>query len=161
VRDAADLGRASDALEANLMASLGLSDPTALGRTLSNEGSAARIGRHVPAVFAAAEAGSFLAAKVIIEGGRELARLVGRLVRRGAEGGQVVAGGGVIARQPALMAAFQDGVLLEAPGWRVTLLTAPPVLGAIHLAERLLKGETIGHLPPPSSGGDRGYRRTG
>ena len=91
-------------------------------------------------MFAAAEAGSRLARLVIEDGGRALAALVERLVRRGAPRGPVVAGGGVIANQPALMAAFAAELARVLPGTEAVLLREPPVTGALVLAGRLLSG---------------------
>ena len=68
----------------------------------------------------------------------------------------MVAGGGVIARQPRLMRAFEAAVAEQVPGWTVTLLATPPAFGAIRLAESLVRGD----LPPqlPRSDGDRRMR---
>jgi predicted NBD/HSP70 family sugar kinase len=131
------------------MKSLRLEDPTYLGKVLVAEGSAAAIGRHVHAVFSSAEAGSTLANQVIAEGGQKLAHLVGCLLKQGAHGDCIVAGGGVIARQPSLMRAFEDAVRPIAPDWDVTLLTTAPVEGAVRLATQLLQGEAPTNLPAP------------
>ncbi|SEQ01887.1 BadF-type ATPase [Faunimonas pinastri] len=152
LRSAMDKGETSDPLGSALLASLGITDPLTIGRAIMNEGSASKVGRHVHAVFAAAQQGSGLAASVIRDGGEALALLVDRLIGRGAVGGHVVAGGGVIARQPGLMEAFRQAVERVHPDWTVTLLTAPPVEGALSLATRLLRGETIPNLPSPTAG---------
>lgn len=151
VRDALDRGQALDPLARMLLGILDIDDPVRIGKTLAAEGSAAGIGRHAPALFAAAEGGSQLARSVIEAGGQALALLVRRLVDRGAKGGCVVAGGGVIARQPRLMRAFEDAVAEQVPGWTVTLLTTPPVFGAVRLAESLIRGDLPPQLPRPDS----------
>jgi glucosamine kinase len=153
VRDALDRGQALDPLARTLLEDLDIEDPVRLGKTLAAEGSAAGIGRHAPALFAAAEGGSELAVSVIEAGGQALALLVRRLVDRGAKGGCVVAGGGVIARQPRLMRAFEAAVAEQVPGWSVTLLTTPPAFGAIRLAESLIRGDLPPQLPRPDSAG--------
>jgi N-acetylglucosamine kinase-like BadF-type ATPase len=152
VRDAMDRGQALDPLAQALLGILDIDDPVRLGKTLAAEGSAAGIGRHAPALFAAAEGGSELARTVIDAGGQALALLVRRLVDRGAKGGSVVAGGGVISRQPRLMRAFEAAVAEQVPGWAVTLLTTPPAFGAVRLAEALLRGELPPQLPRPAIG---------
>jgi glucosamine kinase len=156
VRDALDRGQALDPLARTLLEDLDIDDPVRLGKTLAAEGSAAGIGRHAPALFAAAEGGSQLARSVIEAGGQALALLVRRLVDRGAKGGCVVAGGGVIARQPRLMRAFESAMAEQVPGWSVTLLATPPAFGAIRLAENLVRGDLPPQLPRPD--GERRMR---
>lgn len=150
VRAALDRGEAMDPLAQALLGILDIDDPVRLGKTLAAEGSAAGIGRHAPALFAAAEGGSEIARSVIEAGGRALALLVRRLVDRGAKGGCVVAGGGVITRQPLLMQAFESAVAKQVPGWAVMLLTIPPVFGAVRLAEALIRGDLPPQLPRPA-----------
>ena len=116
-----------------------------LGSTLADLHSAAAVGRHASAVFEAASAGSTLAAQVIREGGLSLARLAAVLNQRGAGASHAVAGGSVIAGQPALWAAFADGLAAET-GERITphLFTGKPVEGACHIAAQLAEAA----LPP-------------
>jgi len=148
VRSALDSGETADPLIGAMRRTLGTDDPIQFGHKLLEAGSADAIGAHVSAVFAAAEAGSCAADAVVRDGGRALAKLVRQLVGRGAVGGQIVAGGGVITRQPALMAAFADAVAAALPDWRVTLLTRAPVHGALALARRIAAGETPFGLAP-------------
>jgi glucosamine kinase len=138
VRAASDAGEPPDALAEALLGTLGTDDPTELGRRLEATRGAEAWGRHAHAVFAAAEAGSRLARRVIEDGGRALATRVTRLVGRGAPRGPVVAGGGVIANQPALMAAFAAELARVLPGTEAVLLREPPATGALVLAGRLL-----------------------
>jgi glucosamine kinase len=138
IRGALDEGQRGDVLIGALMAELGTDDPTMLGRLLNDTRSAVIWGRHANCVFQAADNGSALAARVITEGGKALAALVGLLIRRGADAANVVAGGGVIVEQPRLMEAFRHGMATISPVSNVMLLRAPPVTGALVLAERAL-----------------------
>jgi hypothetical protein len=76
---------------------------------------------------------------VIRDGGRQLATLIGRLQRRGAEATIVVAGGGVIAAQPLLWMAFVEEVETAFAGRTAAkLFTGAPVEGACRLAAELM-----------------------
>ncbi len=109
-----------------------------LGSTLADMRTAAAVGRHASAVFEAAAAGSALAAQVIREGGQALARLAAVLNTRGAGASHAVAGGSVIAGQPALWQAFAEGLEAETGGTVTAhLFTGKPVEGACHLAASL------------------------
>ena len=110
-----------------------------LGSSLSEMRSAAAVGRHATVIFQAAEAGSRLAAEVIREGGRALARMAVLLDARGAGATHAVAGGGVIVGQPLLWQAFAE-CLSEASMGRIIphLFTGKPVEGACHLAAGLI-----------------------
>ncbi|GAA4593653.1 BadF/BadG/BcrA/BcrD ATPase family protein [Planotetraspora phitsanulokensis] len=143
VRDAAravlsqaDAGTPGDGLEDALLRAFGVPGLPELAAVMSWNGGVETWGAHVPAVFAAAEAGSETAGDVIRAGGRSLARLVGQLARRGAEVGAVVVAGGVITGQPRLLAAFEAELASLLPGVTTTLLQAPPVEGAVELARR-------------------------
>lgn len=149
IRTSLDQGKPLDKLGHALLAAIGTSDPVEIGHCLAEEGSADKIGRFSPIVFDAAEAGSSIAQAVIVEGGRALAETVLRLIDRGAQGNAVVAGGGVITRQPLLMSAFAEALSAAAPDREVTLLHEPPVIGAIVLAAKIARGEPIGRLPNP------------
>ncbi|GII33597.1 N-acetylglucosamine kinase [Planotetraspora mira] len=143
VRDAAravlghaDEGADEDGLEEALLRSFGVPGLPELAAVMSWNGGVESWGAHVPAVFAAAEAGSATADAVIRAGGGSLARLVACLARRGAEAGAVVVAGGVISNQPRLMAAFENELASQLPGVAASLLQAPPVRGAVELACR-------------------------
>ncbi|RWX81901.1 N-acetylglucosamine kinase [Neorhizobium lilium] len=153
IRGSLDRGEALDRLGQSLLAAIGISNPAEISHSLVEEGSAARIGRFSPLVFDAADAGSAIAQTVIDESGRALAETVLRLIERGAQGNIVVAGGGVITRQPRLMRAFSTTLSSMAPGWGIVLLREPPVTGAIVLAGRIARGEAIGRLPQPHADG--------
>jgi N-acetylglucosamine kinase-like BadF-type ATPase len=155
VRASLDAGEAMELLGRNLLAAVGITNPVELGRALGELGSAASIGRFANLVFEAADAGSGIAAKVIADGGRALATLTQRLVARGAHGGDVVTGGGVISRQPRLFRAFQSALAEIQPALTLTLLTEPPVVGALALAKELQAGRQPATLPFPHVGGKR------
>ncbi|OCI99170.1 MULTISPECIES: BadF/BadG/BcrA/BcrD ATPase family protein [unclassified Rhizobium] len=149
VRFALDQGEALDPLGRNLLEALAVPSPIELGRALGAIGSAAGIGRFAPLVFDAAEMGSRLAQKVIGDAGKSLAVLTEQLVRRGAPRGDVVTGGGVIARQPRLLAAFQSALADRLPDLTLTLLHGHPIMGAIVLARKLRVGDLPETLPLP------------
>jgi glucosamine kinase len=153
VRGALDSGYATDPLIGCLSRSLGTDNPIQFGHKLVEAGGAAAIGGHVSAVFEAAAMGSDLARAVVREGGAALARLVRQLIGRGATGEEVVAAGGVITRQDALMTAFREALETAVPEWRVTLLAGPPVQGALALARRIASGGPMfGLAPTPPAG---------
>jgi N-acetylglucosamine kinase-like BadF-type ATPase len=153
VRRALDSGETTDPLIEQIQRALGTGDPIQFGRKLLEAGGAAAIGAHVFAVAAAADMGSRLASAVVREGGAALAKLVEQLVWRGACGGQIVAGGGVIVHQAALMASFRESVAASLPDWQITLLDRAPVHGALALARQIEAGRTpFGFAPtlPPA-----------
>jgi N-acetylglucosamine kinase-like BadF-type ATPase len=153
VRASLDRGEQLDGLGRALMTALGITSPVELGRALSDIGSAADIGSLSHLVFEAAENGSGLAEEVIAAGGRALCLLTQRLIARGAPESDVVTGGGVITRQPRLFEAFRDALSQGSPNARLTLLTEPPVRGAVLLARRLAAGERPEMLPLPHVAG--------
>ena len=133
-------GDAGDPLVRGLFATLGIRSAARLGSTLAQLSSAAVVGEHASTIFDAADQGSPLAQRVITEGGRALADLVGRLLDRGVSATHAVAGGGVIVKQPLLWQAFADS-LSERSGGRVTpvLFAGKPVEGAVKLARATLQ----------------------
>ena len=138
VRAAIDAGEPPDALAEALLGTLGTDDPTELGRRLEATRGAEAWGRHAHAVFAAAEAGSRPARRVDRgwrSGAGDTGRAAGRPRRAARTGG---GRGGVIANQPALMAAFAAELARVLPGTEAVLLREPPVTGALALAGRLL-----------------------
>jgi len=66
-----------------------------------------------------------------------LAGLIGVLISRGADASHVVIGGGVVVEQPLLFDAFVAAMSKVSPASEITLLRAPPVNGALAIAERL------------------------
>ncbi|WP_158600648.1 BadF/BadG/BcrA/BcrD ATPase family protein [Tessaracoccus antarcticus] len=95
-------------------------------------------GRLAPAVFAAADAGSPLAATVIQRHASELVELVELHIAGGQNPGAVVLAGGVVTAQPRLAEAIRVGVHQLHPRLPVVLLTDPPVGGAVLLARQEL-----------------------
>lgn len=124
IRFALDQGQPLDLLGRSLIEALAISSPIEIGRALGEIGSAAGIGRFAPLVFEAADAGSRYANKVITEAGASLAELTAQLLERGAPRGDVVTGGGVIARQPRLLAAFKTALSDRLPDLTLTLRRA-------------------------------------
>ncbi|MET8633924.1 BadF/BadG/BcrA/BcrD ATPase family protein [Streptomyces sp. NPDC004074] len=134
-----DRGEAPDELALRLIAAFGVSEVPALGAALEGASDvSAEWGRHAPAVFAAAEAGSRLAAEVIAEGGRALAALVVRLAERGVPVDDVVVAGSTVLAQPMLYGAFTASLRTVLPGARPRPLDVAPVDGAVALARSIL-----------------------
>lgn len=138
VRRAVDDGGELDALGDALVEALAVPDQSRLGSGLLRLGTGAEVGRLAPLVFAAADAGSSLAVRVIDEGGQALAGFVQQVVRRGGSSRRVVAAGGVIVQQPRLWDAFRGALAVGLPQTDAILLRAPPVFGALRLATQLL-----------------------
>jgi len=132
-----DRSQPDDGLLAALCSAFGVDGPERLARAVNDEPTMDNWGPRAPAVFAAADAGSGLAASVIEAAGANLVDLVEQLVRRGAVGSTVVAAGSVIVGQPRLFDALVRGVARNHPQYEVVLLTDPPVVGALALARRL------------------------
>ncbi|RWZ46301.1 hypothetical protein ELQ90_14690 [Labedella phragmitis] len=146
VRDAARaVLQAADALERDLLVStlldaLDARHPHDLGHLLASseptEWAAA-----ASAVFMAAAEGSARAAEVIETNAAALAGLLQVIARRGGDISVVVAGGGVMTGQPSFFSAFRRAVeLRHGDDARVTLLTRPPVVGAVALARARMDG---------------------
>lgn len=134
-----DRGEAPDALARGLLASFGVPEVPALGAALEGATDvSADWGRHAPAVFAAAEAGSAAAREVIAGAGRSLAALVARLAARGVAVDDVVVAGSTILAQPPLYDAFVTSLAASVPGARPRPLRVPPVEGAVALARSIL-----------------------
>ena len=126
-----------DGLLAALCEAFGVADAERLARAVNDEPTMDNWGPRAPAVFAAADAGSALAASVIDAAARNLVALVGQLVARGAVGSTVVAAGSVIVGQPRLFDGLVLGLATAQPQLDVVLLIDPPVVGALALARRL------------------------
>jgi N-acetylglucosamine kinase-like BadF-type ATPase len=132
-----DSGAPDDGLLAALCGAFGVTGAERLARAVNDEPTMDNWGPRAPAVFAAADAGSALAASVIDAAGANLVSLVDQLVARGAVGSVVVAAGSVIVGQPRLFDALVRGVARSQPQLEVVLLTDPPVVGALALARHL------------------------
>ncbi len=149
-----DEGQADDGLMAALADAFGAGTAEQLARLVNDEPTAENWAPRVPAVFAAAEAGSGRAAAVIEAAAAELAALAGRLRARGAVGTTVVAAGSVITRQPRLARALAARLRREHPDLELRILAGEPVAGAVALARRLLAaqaGSGPQHGSPPNA----------
>jgi N-acetylglucosamine kinase-like BadF-type ATPase len=136
-----DAGEPDDGLLAALRTAYGVPTAERLARAVNDEPTVPNWAPHAPAVFAAADAGSALAAGIVDGAGEHLAVLVDQLVARGAVGDTVVAAGGVLVGAPRLYEALQARLATRQPHLRLVLLTEPPVVGAVALARRLLAGD--------------------
>jgi N-acetylglucosamine kinase-like BadF-type ATPase len=132
-----DDGEADDGLLRALLDAFRVSDAERLARAVNDEPTMDNWGPAAPAVFAAADAGSPLALTVVDGAAEHLARLVDQLVRRGAVGDVVVAAGSVVVNQPRLAEGVAARIAQRHPGFRLQLLTDPPVVGALAIARRL------------------------
>ena len=134
-----DRGEEPDALAKGLLTAFDVDEVPALGAALERATDvSAQWGRHAPAVFAAAEAGSPLARTVIADGGRSLAALVARLAARGVAVDHVVIAGSTVLAQPALYDAFVTSLAASVPGARPRPLDGAPVDGAVAMARSLV-----------------------
>lgn len=132
-----DGGESDDGLLDALLTSYGVADAERLARAVNDEPTIENWAPHAPVVFAAADAGSVTAARVITAGGEHLALLVDQLLARGAVGRAVVAAGSVIVQQKRLRDSFAARLSLRHPELSLTVLNDPPVVGAVALARQL------------------------
>ncbi|KAA0685963.1 hypothetical protein DTW90_34835 [Neorhizobium sp. P12A] len=135
---AADEGRPADGLLGALIADFGVEDAERLTRRVNDDPTAENWAPHCPSVFAAADAGSDLAAGVIEDGARHLAALVAQLIARGAVGTDIVVAGSVIVNQTRLLEGFKRSVGETNPSLVVHVLDVSPVEGAVFLARKML-----------------------
>jgi glucosamine kinase len=149
VRRSLDGGEGLDLLGRRLLDALDIVSPVELGRAISEIGSAAGIGKLAPVVFESADEGSELAREVITNAGVSLAMLSEQLILRGAPRGDVVTGGGVVARQPRLFSAFHTALSDRVPEATLTLMSQSPVLGALALARAIETRSYPSRLPMP------------
>ena len=103
---ARDDGKPDDGLLGALVKDYGVADAERLTRIVNDEPTMDNWAPHAPAVFAAADAGSPLAIKVIDDGARALADNVRQIRARGAVGSDVVVAGSVFINQTRLLEAF-------------------------------------------------------
>ncbi|WP_329361345.1 ATPase [Streptomyces sp. NBC_00669] len=133
-----DMGLPDDGLLSALLAHYGVADAPGLARAVNDSPTPATWGPAAPAVFAAAAAGSSLAAEVVDAAAAELAALVYRLRARGATGRTVVAAGGVVLAQPLLADGLRSHLAAAQTDLTLRLLEVPPVAGAVALAKSRL-----------------------
>ncbi len=132
-----DDGAEPDQLALLLMAHFGVDDVVALSYAFTTRPQLTVWGELAPLVFAAADAGSALAASVVDDAAKELAAGVGLVHARGAVGTDVVCAGGVVTNQPRLYRALTRHIDDLGLGLAVHLLHVPPVIGAVALARKL------------------------
>ena len=145
---ASDRGESdSDRLFGAMLEVFGVGDAAALAFASSSAAGAETWGRHAPVIFDEAAAGSAAATAIIIESSRILARGIADLIRRGAVGTTVVAGGGVIVNQPGYEACIREHLAIEAPGVELVVVRTPPVEGAVNLARMIYEGSLSSVAP--------------
>jgi glucosamine kinase len=137
VLNARDAGLQPDALAHGLMNHFGVDDEIALSYAFTANARLTSWGALAPIVFAAADDGSTLAAKVVDDAAKELAFGVGQVCERGAVGADVVCAGGVISNQPRFYRALAREIDDLGLGLTAHLLTVAPVTGALALARRM------------------------
>ena len=81
-----DSGKPDDGLLAALLRDFGVADVERLARKVNDDPTVENWAPHAPAIFAAADAGSALAVRVIADGAKALADNVAQLIERGAVG---------------------------------------------------------------------------
>lgn len=156
---AADRGRPDPIALAHLAGAAGIPESAEraedLASALHHNHSVTDWGRLAPAVFAAADAGSPLAAAVVQSHADEIVDLIELHLAAGAKPDAVVLAGGVVTSQPRLADAITTGIHQRRPDLPVVLLDTPPVAGAIVLARRELaasgtRGPTEASAEPTS-----------
>jgi glucosamine kinase len=133
VLGALDRGEHLDQLGRRLLDSVQVDGGPELALKVSTADSTAWVGSHAEEIFRAAAEGSALADEVVRRAGAELATLVDRLIARGVDGREIVAGGTVILAQPLLREVFVAAVADRHPESTVHFLDRPPVMGALAL----------------------------
>ncbi|QHC63021.1 hypothetical protein GSU69_10225 [Rathayibacter festucae] len=124
-------GGAEDPLIGAVLSAFGASDAAALAAAATRIAGGASWGAFAPLVFAQAAGGSALAQRIVEDAAQALAGGVAALVRRGALGSLVVAGGGVIVNQPAYERRIRERLAEEAPQLDFVVVRRPPVVGAV------------------------------
>jgi N-acetylglucosamine kinase-like BadF-type ATPase len=137
ILDAYDQGQQPDALAREFMDYFEVADIIQLSYAFAADARLATWAPLAPLVFSSADAGSTIAASVIDDSARALARDVQRVFVRGAVGTDVICAGGVITNQPRLYRALTRHIDDLQLGLTVDLLTVAPVVGAVALARKL------------------------
>jgi glucosamine kinase len=147
ILDGYDLGQQPDELAREFMEHFDVTDVIELSYIFTSDARLATWGPLAPYVFTAADHGSELAARVIDESAALLARDVGRVHARGAQGSTVICAGGVVTNQPRLYRALSRHIDELGLGLTVQLLTVAPVVGAVALARKLHEQSTTKSAP--------------
>lgn len=143
-----DETQGDDLLGQRLMQHFDVSDVTGLIYALSVAPEIGRWASAAPLVFEAADDGSATAAAVIEEAASELASNVLNVRQQGAIGSAIVCAGGVITNQPQLYSALKARIAVLWPEAATELLTDPPVVGALRLADDEESRHTTTAQPP-------------
>ncbi|SMG47979.1 BadF-type ATPase [Agreia pratensis] len=132
---AADRGEVDqDSLFSAMLGAFRARGAAELAEQASSGASGAAWGRHASIVFDQAAAGSPAAAAIIDRAALALAEGAAHVIRRGAIGRTVVAGGGVIVNQPSYEAAVRAHLERILPGVDLLVVRTPPVQGAVQWA---------------------------
>lgn len=131
-----DRGRTADPLISALLTAFGAADGAELAMAVTHSSSADGWGSHAEVVFAAADEGSAVAARVLVDAGAQLAGLIDRLAARGVRTDWVVAGGAVIQKQSRLRDAVAAALAAAHPEATLAVLDRQPIYGALALAGR-------------------------
>ncbi|NQX14287.1 BadF/BadG/BcrA/BcrD ATPase family protein [Rathayibacter sp. VKM Ac-2857] len=134
-------GGAPDPLIGAVLTAFGASDAATLAAEATRIAGGAAWGAFAPLVFEQAAAGSALAGRIVEDAAQALAAGVASLVRRGAIGSLVVAGGGVIVNQPAYERRIRERLAEGAPQLAFVVVRRPPVVGAMAHARALATAE--------------------
>jgi N-acetylglucosamine kinase-like BadF-type ATPase len=146
--DAVDEGEPRDPLADLLFTHFGVDEIVGLSNALTVRPRVTVWGAAAPLVFAAADAGSVRAVRVIEEAADALARSVELVHLRGAAGTDVVCAGGVVSHQPRLFDALGERLRARGLTHSIHLLDVPPVRGALALARRLTEAATAVPFAP-------------
>ncbi|WP_285115412.1 BadF/BadG/BcrA/BcrD ATPase family protein [Leifsonia sp. fls2-241-R2A-40a] len=149
--EAVDEDEPRDALADLLFAHFGVDEIVGLSNALTVRPRVTAWGAAAPLVFAAADAGSARAARVVENAADELAHSVELVHRRGAAGADVVCAGGVISHQPRLFEALGERLRARGLAHSIHLLDVPPVRGALALARRLTEAATAVPFAPTNT----------
>lgn len=134
---ACDRGAAADPLVGAVLHAFGATDAATLAAEATRLAGGASWGAYAPLVFEQAAGGSALAERILEDAAQALASGVASLVRRGAVGSLVVAGGGVIVNQPAYERRIRERLAEAAPQLGFVVVRRPPVVGAMAHARAL------------------------
>lgn len=132
-----DEGLPRDSLAEALMQHYGVGNEVELSYQFTRAPSISGWAALATTVFAAANAGSALAAKVVDDAADRLAESVIQVRSRGAVGSLVIAAGGVISNQPRMFDSVRDHLSARDTDLDLRLLQVTPVRGALELAKRM------------------------
>jgi len=143
VLSAADAGDSPGPLAGALLKATESQTPLDLAHVFHARQTPAAWAQHAPLVLEAAAAGDRDAIAIAAEAAASLAHLAGRVATRLREPGPVVLAGGLLLHHPLLVAEVKRALLPRVGPRPITVLSQPPVAGAVRLAGELL-------TPPPA-----------